>query len=155
MLTRQVLRQDFLQPCLRKDSFPAPEASPILSVSCNGHLTPFPIEKLALYYREDRPRSTVLANGIQCNGWSPGQRPSGASSDPVPVDPVFLTVTASVWYKPLTGISAFPFSGYLRLSCEDRQAKGWNDFIKAVSCCCSHYQLVSLSSCQPEPVHFP
>jgi len=26
-------------------------------------------------------------------------------------------------------MSAFPFSGYLRLSREDRQARGWNDFI--------------------------
>jgi len=64
MLTRQVLRQDFLQPCLRQDNFPASEVSPILSVPCNDHLTPFPIGKLALYYREDRPHSTVLANNV-------------------------------------------------------------------------------------------
>jgi len=31
-----------------------------------------------------------------CNGWSPGQRPSCASSDPVPVDQVLFTVTGSV-----------------------------------------------------------
>jgi len=33
--------------------------------------------------------------------------------------------------------------------------EGETTFIEAVSCCCSHYQFVSLSSCQPEPVHFP
>ena len=29
----------------------------------------------------------------------------------------------------LSAIDAFPFSGYLRLSCEDRQAWGWNVFL--------------------------
>jgi len=44
---------------------------------------------------------------ILCNGWSPGQNPSCASSDSVPVDLVLLTVTASVGYNSLTGSNAF------------------------------------------------
>ena len=130
MLTSQVFHQNFLQPCLRQDNFPASEVSPILSVSCNDHLTPFPIGKLALYYFEDRPCSTVLDYSAYCNGWSPGQHPSCASSDPVPVDLVFLTVTASLYIIPYPELMRFCLVATYDFLARIAKPKGETTFLK-------------------------